>query len=116
MYHLAVSAFEDAVVIPSYNIMQTPFGYRGSGEKLAWAKNQLYNLTFSGEGDFLKFNLMLPKCPSIATYMNWLHKALRESGESDKYYLQTKRADGFLWVRKVERKVARKGKVQHVIS
>ena len=112
---LPASAFSEAPLMPSYNVRNTPFGSLGSKEKMDWANRQLDQL-FGGH-DVLELQVNLHGGPSIATYMSWLHKAMKESGENVKYRLQTKKEGRYLYIRKVERKASgNDGRVKHVIT
>jgi hypothetical protein len=112
---LPASAFSEATLIPSYQVSLTPFSQHGSQEKMEWANRQLDQLY--NEGDMLELQVLLHGGPSIATYMTWLHSALKESGQNIKYRLQTKRKGNFLYIRKVERKGSgTEAQVKHVIT
>jgi len=112
---LPASAFSEATLIPSYNVQNTPFGNVGSKEKMEWANRQLDQLY--GSHDVLELQVNLHGGPSIATYMSWLHKAMKESGENIKYRLQTRKEASYLYIRKVERKGSETdGRVKHVIT
>jgi len=110
---LWASDFPEATVISSRDIADTPFGNSASQGKMAWAYRQLDECL---QNDILELPLTAHG-PSAATILDWLHKALEESGELEKYRLSTKNRRNILYVRKVERKGERKGaRVKHVIT
>ena len=112
---LPASAFSEAMLVSAF---ASPFGASGSKDKLAWANRQLDQLAFAPDShDILELQVNLHGGPSIATYMAWLHKAMKESGENIRYRLQTKREGNFLYIRKMERKGSgTDGRVKHVIT
>lgn len=113
-HRLPVSSFAIGKLVPLHEMPFTPFQQSDTPEKLEWANNILGDMW--GEQDVVEIQINQHGCPSVATYMSWLNRALKASYRGDKKAIQAKIKGNSLYVRLVDRKETnRKGKVSHVI-
>lgn len=106
------SSFVEASVVPSHDMVFTPFRKDESDAKMDWAYRQLDKILL--KGDVLEIPLTYGG-PSATTYLAWLRKALATHG--DNVYLQTRLTGNTLYVRKAIREgKGKSGKVKHVIT
>jgi len=113
-HRLPVSSFAIGKLVPLNEMPFTPFQQSDTPEKLDWANNILGDMW--GDQDVVEIQINQHGCPSVATYVSWLKRALKASYRGDKKTLQAKIRGNSLYVRLVDRKETnRKGKVSHVI-
>ena len=116
-FRLPVSSFAQARLVPLDEVHFTPFMRSDTPAKMDWASSQI-GLLYSPE-DIIEIPINQRGCPSIATYTNWLQRALKETYRGDTKAISTRvdHSKNLLYVRLVERKEQRnrKGKVSHVI-
>jgi len=114
-HRLPVSSFAIGKLVPLSEMRLTPFQHSDTPDKLEWANNILADLY--SEQDVVEIQINMHGGPSVATYTNWLQRALKASYRADKKGLQTRIKGNSLFVRVVDRKeLQRNGKVKHVIT
>ena len=114
-HRLPVSSFASGRLVPLSEMHFTPFQHSDTPEKLDWANSILADLY--GDQDVVEIQINQHGCPSVATYMAWLNRALKASYRGDKKGIQSRVKGNSLFIRVVDRKeIHRNGKVKHVIS
>ena len=114
-HRLPVSSFAIGKLVPLSEMRLTPFQQSDTPDKLEWANNILADLY--NDQDVVEIQINMHGGPSVATYTNWLQRAMKASYRGDKKAVQTRIKGNSLFVRVVDRKeLQRNGKVKHVIT
>ena len=114
-HRLPVSSFAIGKLVPLSEMRLTPFQQSDTPEKLEWANNILADLY--NDQDVVEIQINQHGCPSVATYMSWLQRAMKESYRGDKKAVQSRIRGNSLFIRVVDRKeLHRNGKVKHIIT
>ena len=114
-HRLPVSSFAIGKLVPLSEMRLTPFQQSDTPDKLDWANNILADLY--NDQDVVEIQINQHGCPSVATYMSWLQRAMKESYRGDKKAVQSRIRGNSLFIRVVDRKeLHRNGKVKHIIT
>ena len=114
-HRLPVSSFAQGRLVPLSEMPFTPFVHSDTPDKLEWANNILADLY--GDQDVIEIQINQHGCPSVATYMSWLQRAMKASYRGDKKAVQSRIRGNSLFVRVVSKQeLHRNGKVKHVIT
>jgi len=115
---LSASSFALGKRVPYSEMPFIPFQHSDTPEKLDWA-NDILDMCYNPD-DVVEIQINQGYgCPSVATYVSWLQRALKASWRGDTKTLQTTTRGNSLYVRVIDKKESRKhgnGKVKHVIT